>query len=180
MKKLLILLMFPLSCIAQDTIFEHVGRSFVLNGIVPECYSPTCFVDGCKHVTIADTGSITMNFGAIGAIYSISVIQDGLFILQSECTWIDSGVPSYSIDAYFPVRSELLLCGSFGDSLFVFYKHVPQQNYPAFGVPIDTLCPMTSITEPIEPEKWSYFYAATLEQVADLQPNTAYLKRKKL
>ena len=163
----------------QDTLFEHAGRTFVMEDQPIDCFPFACNVAECATVNIADTGCIVMNFGSIGADFSISVIKNDRFVLLSECAFIGPATPSYQIERIFPDGSSIMVCGAGSDSIYIFYKAVPFQNYPPFGPPIidmDTLCTIpTNIESKAErPRRLVEFDGRHWRHVAVMRPNMLY------
>ncbi len=117
----------------------------------PPCFQPDCMIDSCHYTAIVDTGSFVMNFGNSGAMFNIEVVSGCRWVLYDTCTKIGSGTPSFEMNYYFTGNEDLMVCGSAGDLLMIFTKHVPEMNYPMFGAPIldlDTICGVLNAVEP--------------------------------
>jgi len=144
----------------QDTIVPHTPMVIDMDASPPLCYDQGCKIELCHYTAIVDTGSFVVNFGNTGNMFEVSVVSDCRWMLFNTCTKIGSGTPSFEMHNYFTGNEQLMICGPTAAMLMVFTKHVPEMNYPPFGIPIldlDTVCgPLNPITGPSAGEPRAY------------------------
>lgn len=161
MKWIITLMLLPAMAFSQspcpdDSIAMHIPKVMSMSSPPPPCYDPGCPIDSCHYSAIPDTGSFVVNFSNAGGVFNISVVTSCRWVLFDTCVDVNSGTPSFEIRQHFTGNEQLMVCGSGGELMMVFSKHVPEGNFPSFGIPIldlDTICgpllPVTSARETV-------------------------------
>lgn len=181
------LVLFSLLAVAAtaqtDTVLiGTTGAHYRFDNVTIPCLQSVCPVDSCHWFALRDSGNIRIAFSDFTSAIQVSIVKDGQSLLTHGCESITPPWSSIEIAYSMPSQISFVVCGAASDSLFVqaFLESSPLQTLPQPILRLDTLCPMTGISDGQTIRAYNYYDAVTLQLVTELQPNTAYLKRKKL
>lgn len=174
--------------------FDTAQLAFPQYPPYPPCWHPECDDTACHAWLAPITPLDSIHNSWVGTIYlmatrpawyNVQVWMNCRYITYDSCMFIqDDPLMGLTYLQYqFPYQSQVIVCGSVGDTVAVFPKMSHGVPYPLLDRPLvdmDTLCKLVSIAPELEGdgiyrELWPP-YRETLEP----QPGVLYMRNRKL
>lgn len=182
MKKVITLLILALlGCylaFGQDSLFIGTPQTDTLRGDLIDCYPWQCSPQSSHTYIVASSYNGAIDIGGDGMAEVLIMTEN--YVHFDTCGILTpwAGM-ELRLLFEFPTGARIVINSHEGAAVTVYSKtdSAVIRQLPAPIIWTDTLCPATSITEPVGQSRAVYFDPITLQKVVTLEPNKAYIVR---